>query len=1447
MKLLTWNVQGLGGPLHRRYRGRLRQALKPCLRDGPLDIMMVQEHHLNEKRIKSYGSFLPGNWEMIWSSAIGNSGTQGGVCMAIADKWKTFIISQEVIVPGRAQYVVIHERQTTWGYLNIYAPNHASARKQFWCDIAAAVPQVDHWCMAGDFNMIEDPMDRKGGSSVTIFGEELAAWERLCLKLRILDVWFMPNVYRYNGSLQFSRSDRRIGGANLSRLDRFYVDDVVVPHGGSVNIMPGITFSDHAPVILVTFKRADETVARLKIPERILLDDKYDRQVREIWCNKDINDAPISHRVAQAVIELSTFFKERSNAEYVEYCAKEANYRAAYTSLQRLQQNRPESSWVAERLQEARSKIQHMDEVRSQFYYHNVASKWTQHGDRCTSHFFCSKRPKKASNIVLCLRNEQGELETHPDGLREIATRFYVDLLSEEPMSADVRYHREKVWQEIQPQITHSMTEELVLPLTMLELETALQSLADNKCPGMDGLTTRFYKKYWDLFKADLILAFQYIFDYGEMPDTMSEGLIYLIPKADGISEDIRKWRPITILNTCYKLFAKVLGLRLQKILPEIIHASQTGFMQERSIMDNIYMFWEATAVAVKTEQKLAILLLDFEKAYDRVDWNFLEGIMYRLGFTEYWIRGVSCLYKNAYSQVLVARGIGRRFKITRSVRQGCPLAPFLFLLFAEAMTMFIRSQSSGVRRLALPQTGQEILDAEFADDTTLYVEGTLDNLQRVQHALQHFCIASGARLNWNKTVAFWVSSEPPPSWLPHPLFQWTERGEARRYLGVQVGINLAPEAHVAPLLLTLRKKLFLWSQAKLSLAGRVVVANHVLLATMWYIASSWMFSKSCIGQIRRLVRNFLWAGQDRDHVRAKVAWSTIITPKNQGGLGIIDPVDQTMALLAKLLIRGLLPGHAVWKQMLAQRLYRCSPHTGGSWKDSLRWIFVPDTKYVTSRAWEDKFFNSLLRAWAHIKTGLHQVLPTCEEEYLQQHLVWNPIVHLSSGHMLGARPRLDWAKLDENFGASVDTWRLFDALTLQEKSRILATLRGGRTMYAQVQEAVHNLPSGGWPVQAYRWEGAFTRLQVLVGVRGYCTNGNCLIYDVDGEGNMSRSGTEIEIMHYSTGAKVRVLAYDGFKWIIDPRPELIKLHWKLRVFEKTPLIRLQWDPGAFYWKDPYGCCEKRLGFFEYSVKLGRHIVSAQRMTRPSAERWWFQQGMSSDFLAKFWATLWSSKKEPKIIIMQWLLIHRALPVGQMQHSSESSRCKLCNYPIETLKHCLWECQAAQLVWKRVLRILAIRCIEGLFSWGMVVWATSDVMTFQYDSDPRDTVFKIQQKRVSCMQMEQLQVPYVIKNMHIVWELMCTITMWYIWTARCSKVFDDNTVHPVETVRNIWVMAVHTLKGQYDDLISHEPNDKNATLSFLAHWQNGPFLQLRGGSPIWNFTPPTWLFPPPIT
>ena len=78
----------------------------------------------------------------------------------------------------------------------------------------------------------------------------------------------------------------------------------------------------------------------------------------------------------------------------------------------------------------------------------------------------------------------------------------------------------------------------------------------------------------------------------------------------------------------------------------------------------------------------------------------------------------------------------------------------------------------------------------------------------------------------------------------------------------------------------------------------------------MWYVTSGWIFVKSAIAQIQRLVRNFLWSGGDGRFAQPMVAWSTITQPKERGGLGVIDPECQSKALLVKLIVRGLLVGN---------------------------------------------------------------------------------------------------------------------------------------------------------------------------------------------------------------------------------------------------------------------------------------------------------------------------------------------------------------------------------------------------------------------------------------------------------------------------------------------------------------------------------------------------------
>ncbi len=137
---------------------------------------------------------------------------------------------------------------------------------------------------------------------------------------------------------------------------------------------------------------------------------------------------------------------------------------------------------------------------------------------------------------------------------------------------------------------------------------------------------------------------------------------------------------------------------------------------------------------------------------------------------------------------------------------------------------------------------------------------------------------------------------------------QWIPKGKGVRYLGIQVGFHLPPEANFDKMLSALKGKLINWSTCRLSLAGRILVANQVLLASMWYLAAAWNSNPKMCSQIREVVRNFIWSDK-ANNARAKVKWETLVLQISQGGLGIIDPKTQSEALLAKLLVRGLAPG----------------------------------------------------------------------------------------------------------------------------------------------------------------------------------------------------------------------------------------------------------------------------------------------------------------------------------------------------------------------------------------------------------------------------------------------------------------------------------------------------------------------------------------------------------
>ena len=180
------------------------------------------------------------------------------------------------------------------------------------------------------------------------------------------------------------------------------------------------------------------------------------------------------------------------------------------------------------------------------------------------------------------------------------------------------------------------------------------------------------------------------------------------------------------------------------------------------------------------------------------------------------------------------------------------------------------------------------------------------------------------------------------------------------------------------------------WLGMNLSSAGMIIVANHVLLLTLWHVVSLWTFDKHVICIVEACIRGFLWAGNMKDNAAAKVSWSTLILPKSKGGLGLIDPGFQIHAWLCNLLVRSLLPGNELWKRLIHNRSILWSPRLGGHWKPHESWLFCMDLKMRKSNRLADRTCMSVMKAWSMLRGHLSRIGPSTKPEWMRQPLLWN-------------------------------------------------------------------------------------------------------------------------------------------------------------------------------------------------------------------------------------------------------------------------------------------------------------------------------------------------------------------------------------------------------------------------------------------------------------------------
>ena len=269
---------------------------------------------------------------------------------------------------------------------------------------------------------------------------------------------------------------------------------------------------------------------------------------------------------------------------------------------------------------------------------------------------------------------------------------------------------------------------------------------------------------------------------------TQRRGIIKLIPKKDSESYFLKKWRPLTLLNCDYKIASKAIANRIKTVIPRLINNDQTGFLKGKLNRENIRLIDCIIKYASKKKIPRLLLFIDFEKAFDSLEWSFIERTLLYFGFGPSLIHWIQTFYKNIESCILNNGWSSSFFELQRGVRKGCPLSPYLFILSAEILAKAIGSNDN-IKGISVNIT--EIKISQHADDTIFILNGTRNSLSATLDTLEKFDSVSGHRLNNTKTEALWIGSmagENKKKLFPERNFRWPENKVD--VLGVWISTN---------------------------------------------------------------------------------------------------------------------------------------------------------------------------------------------------------------------------------------------------------------------------------------------------------------------------------------------------------------------------------------------------------------------------------------------------------------------------------------------------------------------------------------------------------------------------------------------------------------------------------------------------------------------------------